>query len=70
MSGNVYKVVEVVGSSEQGIDDAIRVGIARAAETLENLEWFEVVETRGHVESGQVAHVQVVLKIGFRLKDT
>jgi len=69
MSGNVYKVVEVVGSSEQGIDDAIRAGIARAAETLENLEWFEVVETRGHIAEGKVAHVQAVLKIGFRLKD-
>lgn len=69
MSGNIYKIVEVVGSSEQGIDDAIRAGIARAGETLENLEWFEVAETRGHVENGRVAHVQVVLKIGFRLKD-
>ena len=69
MSSNVYKVVEIVGSSENSTDDAIRNGVARAAETLQNLEWFEVLETRGHIESGAVAHFQAVLKIGFRLND-
>lgn len=69
MNSNVYKVVEIVGSSENSTDDAIRNGVARAAETLQNLEWFEVLETRGHIESGAVAHFQAVLKIGFRLND-
>ena len=69
MSDNVYKVVEIVGSSTTSIDDAIRTGVARASKTLENLEWFEVVETRGHIENGEVAHFQTVLKLGFRLKD-
>lgn len=69
MSDNVYKVVEIVGSSSKGIDDAVNNGIARASKTLQNLEWFEVVETRGHIENGKVAHVQAVLKLGFRLND-
>jgi dodecin len=67
MSDNVYKVVEIVGSSRSSSDDAIRDGIARASQTLENLEWFEVVETRGHIEGGTVAHFQAVMKLGFRL---
>lgn len=69
MSDNVYKVVEIVGSSSKGIDDAVSNGIARASKTLQNLEWFEVVETRGHIENGKVAHVQAVLKLGFRLNE-
>lgn len=69
MSSNVYKVVEIVGSSPTSTDEAVANGIARAAETLQNLEWFEVLETRGHVESGAVAHFQAVLKVGFRLND-
>ena len=69
MSDNVYKVVEIVGSSSKGIDDAVNNGIARASKTLQNLEWFEVVETRGHIENGKVAHVQAVLKLGFRLNE-
>lgn len=67
MSDNVYKVVEIVGSSSSSSDDAIRNGIARASQTLQNLEWFEVVETRGHIEGGTVAHFQAVMKLGFRL---
>ena len=67
MSDNVYKVVEIVGSSRSSSDDAIRNGIACASQTLENLEWFEVVETRGHIEGGTVAHFQAVMKLGFRL---
>jgi dodecin len=69
MNSNVYKVVEIVGTSGKGIDDAVTNGIARASKTIENLEWFEVVETRGHIEDGKIAHVQAVLKVGFRLKD-
>lgn len=69
MSNHVYKVVEIVGSSTDGLDDAIRNAVDRAAETLDNLDWFEVVNTRGHLEDGRIAHFQVTLKIGFRLKD-
>lgn len=67
MSSNVYRVTEIVGSSTESSDAAIRTAIARANETVCNLEWFEVVETRGHIENGAVAHFQVTLKVGFRL---
>jgi flavin-binding protein dodecin len=69
MSQHVYKVVELVGSSTTGADDAVRSAIARAGKTLRQLDWFEVVETRGHIVNGQVAHFQVKLKVGFRLED-
>ena len=67
MSSNVYRETEIVGSSTESSDAAIRTAIARANETVRNLEWFEVVETRGHIENGAVAHFQVTLKVGFRL---
>ncbi|MFF1550276.1 dodecin [Rhodococcus erythropolis] len=67
MSSNVYRVTEIVGSSTESSDAAIRTAIARANETVRNLEWFEVVETRGHIENGALAHFQVTLKVGFRL---
>ena len=67
MSDNVYKIVEIVGSSETSIEDAIDKAIGRASATLREIRWFEVVETRGHVEGGRVAHYQVTLKIGFTL---
>ncbi|KQS00583.1 hypothetical protein ASG12_06795 [Williamsia sp. Leaf354] len=69
MSDSVYRITEIVGSSESSIDDAIKGAIARANKTVRNLEWFEVVETRGHIENGQVAHFQVTLKVGFRLAE-
>ncbi|NDK89775.1 dodecin domain-containing protein [Gordonia desulfuricans] len=69
MSGNVYRVIEVVGSSTSGTDDAIRNAIARASETVNHLDWFEVTETRGHIEDGQIAHFQVRLKIGFKIEE-
>jgi dodecin len=69
MSDHVYKMVELVGSSETSIEDAIQTAITRARQTLRNLHWFEVVQTRGHVENGEVRHYQVVLKAGFTLKD-
>ena len=69
MSDHVYKKTEIVGSSETSIEDAIEKAIARANQTIKYVEWFEVVDTRGHVEDGKVAHYQVTLKIGFRLKD-
>ncbi|MCG7988480.1 MAG: dodecin family protein [Candidatus Thiodiazotropha weberae] len=69
MSDHVYKKIQLVGSSQSSSDDAIRNAIARAGETISNMGWFEVVETRGHIEDGQVAHWQVAIDIGFRLKD-
>ena len=67
MSDHIYKVIEVVGSSEKGSDHAIEQAIAKAGESLHNLSWFEVVETRGHIINNKVAHYQVKVKIGFRL---
>ncbi|MBM4557208.1 hypothetical protein GS480_04910 [Rhodococcus hoagii] len=68
MSDHVYRVIEIVGSSSKGVDDAIANAVGRANATMRNLEWFEVVETRGHIEDGAVAHIQVTLKVGFRLE--
>ncbi|HEY5856644.1 MAG TPA: dodecin, partial [Aldersonia sp.] len=68
MNEHVYRVVEVVGSATDGTDAAIRNAIARAAQTTRNIEWFQVVEIRGHVADGTVAHTQVTLKVGFRLE--
>jgi dodecin len=67
MSNNVYRKTEIVGSSTTGLDDAIRTGISRASATLRGLDWFEVTEIRGHIEDGAIGHVQVGLKVGFRL---
>lgn len=67
MTANVYGVTEIVGTSPEGIDEAIRAGIARASTTLRGLDWFEVTEVRGHIQEGQVAHFQVGLKVGFRM---
>ena len=69
MEDHVYRVIQVVGSSTESSDDAIRRAIARAAKTLRDLRWFEVVESRGHVENGQVHHFQVTLKIGFTMDE-
>lgn len=68
MSEHTYKVLELVGSSAQGTDQAIKNAIARAAKTLRNLDWFEVVETRGHLVDNKVAHWQVKIKVGFRME--
>lgn len=67
MNDNVYKITEVVGSSATSIEDAIENAVARTARTLNHVEWFQVMDTRGHVQDGRVAHYQVVLKVGFRL---
>ncbi len=67
MAGHTYRVTEIVGSSETSVDDAIKGGIARASETLHGLDWFEVTEIRGHIVDGRIGHVQVGLKVGFRL---
>ena len=68
MSDHVYRVTEIVGSSPNSVDDAIRNGATRAAKTLRHLDWFEVVQTRGHLVDGKVAHYQVTLKVAFRLE--
>ena len=69
MSDHVYKLVEIVGSSKLGIDDAIRNAIETGAKTIRHISWFEVVKTTGHVVDGKVSHFQVTLKIGFRIED-
>jgi flavin-binding protein dodecin len=69
MSEHTYKVTEIVGSSADGIDAAVRSGIARASESLRHLGWFEVTDIRGHLEDGAIAHYQVTMKVGFRLDD-
>lgn len=66
---HTYRVTEIVGSSTESIDQAIRNAINRASETLRHLDWFEVTETRGHIVDGRVGHFQVTLKVGFRLED-
>ena len=68
MSDHVYKIVELVGSSETSIEDAIQTAIARASSTVDNIRWFEVLETRGHVDGGKVSHYQVTIKVGFTVK--
>ena len=67
MADHVYRVTEIVGTSSEGLDAAIRNGVSRAAQTLHGLDWFEVTEIRGHLDDGAIAHVQVGLKVGFRL---
>jgi flavin-binding protein dodecin len=69
MADHVYKTIELVGSSTRGMEDAVQKAIAKAAETVRNIRWFEVLDTRGHVEQGRVAHWQVTLKLGFTLED-
>ena len=69
MTDHVYKSVEITGSSTSGVTEAIDRAIAKASETLRHIDWFEVLDIRGHVAGGQVAHYQVTLKIGFRLED-
>lgn len=69
MSDHVYRIVEIVGSSTTSSDDAIHTAIARASQTLRDIDWFQVVETRGHVEEGRVRHFQVTLKVGFKVDD-
>jgi len=68
MEDHVYKTVEVTGSSSTDVSDAVRRAVAKASESLRHLDWFEVTGVRGHVEDGQVAHFQVIVKIGFRLE--
>ena len=69
MSVNTYKLIELVGSSPNSSDEAVRNALAKASATIHHMDWFQVVETRGHVVDGKVAHFQVTLKVGFRIED-
>jgi flavin-binding protein dodecin len=69
MNDHVYKITELTGSSPTSIEDAVNQAVARASKTLRNLRWFEVTDTRGHLDNGKVAHWQVTIKIGFTLDD-
>ena len=69
MSNRTYRVTEIVGTSPDGMDQAIRNGLARASRTLRHLDWFEVTQVRGQVKDGDVEHYQVGMKVGFRLED-
>jgi dodecin len=69
MPNHTYRVTEVVGTSPDSVHQAIRNGVARAAQTLRNLDWFEATEIRGHIVDGEVDHFQVTMKVGFRLED-
>ncbi|MET8448048.1 dodecin [Streptomyces sp. NPDC005209] len=68
MSNHTYRLTEIVGTSHEGVDQAIRNGISRANDTLRNLDWFEVTQVRGQIENGQIEHWQVCLKVGFRIE--
>lgn len=70
MADRTYRVTEIVGTSPEGIDQAIRNGIKRASETLRHLDWFEVTQVRGNIMDGEIAHFQVGMKVGFRLEDS
>ncbi|WP_030752818.1 dodecin [Streptomyces griseus] len=69
MSNHTYRVTEIVGTSTEGVDQAIRNGIDRASQTLRGLDWFEVTQVRGHLVDGRIEHYQVGLKVGFRLDE-
>jgi flavin-binding protein dodecin len=68
MKNHVYKILEIVGSSEASIEEAIGTAIAQANKTVRNMDWFEVIQTRGHIVNGKVGHYQVTIKIGFTLE--
>ena len=69
MSSHTYRVTEIVGTSDEGLEQAIRNGVGRASKTLRHLDWFEVTQIRGHVVDDGIEHFQVGLKLGFRLED-
>ena len=70
MAEHIYRIAEIVGTSTNGVDEAIRNAIGRANQTLRNMDWFEMTEIRGHLADGQVADWQVTVKVGFRLEDS
>ncbi len=68
MKNHVYKIIKIVGSSEASIEDAISAAVAQAGKTVRNMDWFEVLQTRGHIKDGKIGHYQVAIKIGFTLE--
>lgn len=70
MTDRTYALSEIVGTSSDSVDDAVRNGVARASKTLRHLDWFEVTDIRGHIRDGEVRHIQVTMKVGFRLEDS
>ena len=68
MSDHIYKTIELIGSSTKSVEDAVQKAVAKASETVRNLRWLQVLDTRGHIENGRVAHWQVTIKIGFTLE--
>jgi hypothetical protein len=69
MPDHIYKIIELTGSSQKGLQDAIENAIARASKTVRNMRWFQVVETRGHIDQGEIAYWQVTIKVGFTLEE-
>ena len=69
MTNHVYKIIELTGSSEKGIEDAVQNAVSKAGTTVRNMRWFQVTETRGHIDNGQIQHWQVTIKIGFTMED-
>src|SRR5438477_7941400 len=69
MGGHIYRVIELVGTSENGIEDAVNAAVERAHKTIRNLRWFEIARTSGHIEDGKVRHFQVTLKVGFTMEE-
>lgn len=69
MTDHIYKLVHLTGTSTTGIEDAVHNAIKRAAKTIHNMRWFEIIETRGHIDNNTVQHWQVTLKVGFTLED-
>ncbi len=67
MADHIYKKIELVGSSPKGIEEAVKNALSRAKKTVRNMRWFEIIETRGYLEEGKIAHWQVTLKVGFTL---
>jgi flavin-binding protein dodecin len=70
VANHTYRIIEIVGTSPEGVDAAIRNGLGRAGETVRHLDWFEVTEIRGQLENNEIAHVQVSMKVGFRIEET
>jgi dodecin len=69
MTAHTYKIIELVGSSPNGTDEAIRNAISKAAQTVKHMDWYEVIESRGHIVNSQIQHYQVTIKVGFRIED-
>ncbi len=69
MSNHVYKMIELTGSSDKGIEEAVQNAVAKAGQTVRNMRWFQVIDTRGHIDNNQVQHWQVTIKIGFTMED-